>query len=101
MGGEFGRRRKGVFFENISPVTGQPFTEIARSTAEDVDLALDAAHGAKRSWGRTSATERANILNKIADRLDGNLQTLPAAPPWAQGNTAPRPLPPRPPPPAR
>src|SRR5260370_15641112 len=85
MGGEFGRRRKGVFFENISPVTGQPFTEIARSTAEDVDLALDAAHGAKRSWGRTSATERANILNKIADRLQDNLEMLAVAETWDHG----------------
>src|SRR5260370_39810849 len=92
MGGEFGRRRKGVFFENISPVTGQPFTEIARSTPEDVDLALDAAHGAKRSWGRTSATERANILNKIADRLGDNPQVPPVREAAANRHPAPGPL---------
>src|SRR2546421_5801481 len=85
IGGEFVPPAKGDFFENISPVTGQPFTEIARSTAEDIDLALDAAHGAKRSWGRTSATERANILNKIADRLEDNLEMLAVAETWDNG----------------
>src|SRR5256884_8106452 len=85
MGGEFVPPAKGDFFENISPVTGQPFTEIARSTAEDIDLALDAAHGAKGSWGRTSVTERANILNKIADRLEDNLKMLAGAETWDNG----------------
>src|SRR6266852_2257003 len=85
IGGEFVPPSKGVFFENISPVTGQPFTEIARSTAEDIDLALDAAHGAKRGWGRTSATERANILNKIADRLENNLEMLAVDETWDNG----------------
>ena len=69
----------------VADERGQPFTEIARSTAEDIDLALDAAHGAKRSWGRTSATERANILNKIADRLEDNLEMLAVAETWDNG----------------
>src|SRR6266852_7465354 len=85
IGGEFVPPSKGVYFENISPVTGEPFAEIARSTAEDIDLALDAAHGAKRGWGRTSATERANILNKIADRLEDNLEMLAVAETWDNG----------------
>jgi aldehyde dehydrogenase len=85
IGGEFVPPAKGDFFENISPVTGQPFTEIARSTAADIDLALDAAHGAKRSWGRTSVTERAIILNKIADRLEDNLEMLAVAETWDNG----------------
>src|SRR5690348_15056337 len=85
IGGEFVPPSKGEFFENISPVTGQPFTAIARSTAEDVDLALDAAHGAKRGWGRTSVTERAIILNKIADRLEDNLEMLAVAETWDNG----------------
>ena len=85
IGGEFVPPSKGEFFENISPVTGQPFTAIARSTAEDVDLALDAAHGAKRGWGRTSVTERAIILNKIADRLEDNLELLAVAETWDNG----------------
>jgi aldehyde dehydrogenase len=85
IGGEFVPPSKGVYFENISPVTGRWFTEIARSTAEDVDLALDAAHGAKGAWGRTSPAERANILNKIADRIDANLESLAVAETWDNG----------------
>src|SRR5579859_6726460 len=85
IGGEFVAPGKGEFFGNISPVTGQPFTEIARSTAEDIELALDAAHGAKRGWGRTSVTERAVILNKIADRLEDNLEMLAVAETWDNG----------------
>ncbi len=85
IGGEFVPPSKGVYFENISPVTGRWFTEIARSTAEDVELALDAAHGAKGAWGRTSPAERANILNKIADRIDANLEALAVAEAWDNG----------------
>jgi aldehyde dehydrogenase len=85
IGGQFVPPSKGQYFENISPVMGQPFTEIARSTAEDVELALDAAHGAKRAWGRTSVTERANILNQVADRLEASLEMLAVAETWDNG----------------
>jgi aldehyde dehydrogenase len=85
IGGEWVPPAKGVYFENITPVTGRWFTEVARSTGEDVELALDAAHGAKRSWGRTSTTERANILNKIADRIEANLESLAVAETWDNG----------------
>jgi aldehyde dehydrogenase len=85
IGGEFVPPSKGGYFENPSPVNGQPFTEVARSTAEDIDLALDAAHGAKYSWGRTSAAERAVILNKIADRIESNLELLAVAETWENG----------------
>jgi aldehyde dehydrogenase len=85
IGGEFVPPSKGQYFENISPITGRPFTEIARSTAEDVELALDAAHGAKRAWGRTSTTERANILTKIADRIEASLEMLAVAETWDNG----------------
>jgi len=64
---------------NTTPVTGKVFCEVARSSAADVELALDAAHNAKAAWGRTSTTERANILNKIADRIEANLPMLAAA----------------------
>src|SRR5882757_6583773 len=74
IGGEFRPPVKGQYFSNPSPITGQPLCEIPRSTAEDIELALDAAHKAAPAWGKTSATERANILNKIADRLESNLE---------------------------
>ena len=85
IGGEFVPPSKGGYFENPSPVNGKPFTEVARSTAEDIELALDAAHGAKHSWGRTSAAERAVILNKIADRIEANLEALAIAETWENG----------------
>jgi aldehyde dehydrogenase len=85
IGGEFVPPVKGNYFENPSPVNGHTFTEIARSTSEDIELALDAAHGAKHSWGLTSAAERAGILNKIADRIEANLQMLAVAETWENG----------------
>src|ERR1017187_8988460 len=85
IGGEFVPASKGGYFENPSPVNGKTFTEIARSTGEDIELALDAAHGAKRSWGRTSAAERSVILNKIADRIESNLEMLAVAETWENG----------------
>src|SRR5690625_4084066 len=71
IGGEYVPPTNGNYFENVSPVTGEVFCEIARSTKEDVELALDAAHKAKEEWGKTSVAERANMLNKIADRKIG------------------------------
>ena len=65
IGGEFVPPVGGQYFENPTPVTGQTFTEIARSTGEDIERALDAAHGAKLSWGRTSAAERAGSTFEI------------------------------------
>jgi aldehyde dehydrogenase len=85
IGGEFVRPAKGQYFANPSPVTGHPFTEIARSTAEDVERALDAAHGAKHAWAHTSPAERANILNKIADITEQNLELLAISETWDNG----------------
>jgi aldehyde dehydrogenase len=85
IGGEWVAPVKGQYFENITPVTGKPFTEIARSTAEDVDKALDAAHAAKDAWGKTSAAARSVILNQIADRIEANLQDLAIAETWENG----------------
>ncbi|MGB4857517.1 MAG: aldehyde dehydrogenase family protein [Candidatus Dechloromonas phosphoritropha] len=67
---------KGAYFDVISPVNGKPFTQAARSTAEDIDLALDAAHAAFPKWGKTDAATRSNILLKIADRMEANLELL-------------------------
>ena len=85
IGGEYVPPAKGQYFENPSPVTGENFTEIARGTSDDVEKALDAAHGAADAWGRTSAAERANILNKIADRIEDNLERIAVAEAWENG----------------
>jgi aldehyde dehydrogenase len=74
--GAFRAPVRGQYFSNPTPITGQHLCDVARSTAEDVELALDAAHKAAPAWGRTSATARAIILNKIADRLEENLEAL-------------------------
>jgi len=79
IGGTFVPPVKGQYFPNVSPLIGQPFTEVARSSAEDVEQALDAAHAARESWGRTSVAERATILNKIADRMEAKLSVLATA----------------------
>jgi aldehyde dehydrogenase len=76
IGGEYVPPVSGQYFTNPTPITGQPLCEVARSTAADVDRALDAAHAAAMSWNHTSPTYRANILNKIADRLEENIETL-------------------------
>ena len=85
IGGEYVPPASGEYFENVSPVTGKVFTKIARSNKEDVEKALDAAHAAKDAWGKTSVAERANILNKIADRMEENLEMLAVAETWDNG----------------
>ena len=70
------RRCAAQYFDNLSPISGKVLCQVARSTAEDIELALDAAHAAKDAWGRASATERSNVLLKIADRIEANLSTL-------------------------
>ena len=76
IGGQWTPPVKGQYFDNVTPITGQVYTQAARSTAEDVELALDAAHAAAASWGSSSAQERAGILLKIADRIDAHLDKL-------------------------
>ena len=76
IGGKWVAPVKGQYFDVITPITGKPFTKAARSSAEDIELALDAAHAAADKWGKTAIAERANILLKIADRLEQNLELL-------------------------
>ena len=76
IGGQFVAPVKGEYFDNVSPVDGQVFTQAARSTKEDVELALDAAHAAFPSWSKTSPANRSGILNKIADTIEANLAQL-------------------------
>ncbi|WP_260602928.1 aldehyde dehydrogenase family protein, partial [Pseudomonas aeruginosa] len=85
IGGEFVPPVKGQYFTNTSPVNGQPIAEFPRSTAEDIDEALDAAHAAAEAWGRTSVQERSNILLKIADRIEQNLELLAVTETWDNG----------------
>jgi aldehyde dehydrogenase len=79
IGGKWVAPVKGEYFDVITPITGKPYTKAARSSAEDVELALDAAHAAADKWGKTSTTERANILLKIADRIEANLELIATA----------------------
>ena len=76
IGGQWVAPVEGRYFDNLSPVTGQKVCEIARSQAADIELALAAAHKAKDAWGRTSPTERSNMLLKIADRMEEKLALL-------------------------
>ncbi|TXI09588.1 MAG: aldehyde dehydrogenase family protein, partial [Novosphingobium sp.] len=76
IGGKWVAPVKGAYFDNISPVTGQVVCQVARGTAEDIELALDAAHAAKDAWGKASTTDRSNILLKVADKMEANLDLL-------------------------
>jgi len=79
IGGKWVAPVKGEYFDVISPITGKTYTKAARSSAEDVELALDAAHKAADAWGKTSYTERSNTLLKIADRIEANLALIATA----------------------
>ncbi|HMV53959.1 MAG TPA: aldehyde dehydrogenase family protein [Rhodocyclaceae bacterium] len=76
IGGKWVAPVKGEYFDVITPISGKVYTKAARSTAEDIELALDAAHAAADKWGRTAPAERAAVLLKIADRLEQNLEAL-------------------------
>ena len=85
IGGDWKAPVDGEYFDNPTPVTGQTFCRIPRSKAADIELALDAAHAAKTAWGKTSVAERAVILNRIADRMEDNLEKLAVAEAWENG----------------
>jgi aldehyde dehydrogenase len=83
--GEYVKPSSGEYFENVTPVTGKVFCEIARGNEADINKALDAAHAAAPAWGKTSATARSIILNKIADRIEANLESIAVAETWDNG----------------
>jgi len=85
IGNEWVKPAKGRYFTETTPITGEAYTEVARGTAEDVETALDAAHGAAKSWGKTSVVERSRLLMKIADRMEQNLELLALAETWGNG----------------
>ena len=76
IGGRWVEPASGQYFDNTSPVDGKVFTSVPRSNAQDIELALDAAHAARAAWGKASTTERSNVLLKIADRIEQNLDLL-------------------------
>ncbi|GAB94868.1 aldehyde dehydrogenase [Kineosphaera limosa] len=85
IGGEWVEPVRGQYFENTTPVTGQVFTQIPRSTAEDIDKALDAAHAAAPAWGTTPPAQRALVLHRIADRIEQHLQDIAVCETWDNG----------------
>jgi aldehyde dehydrogenase len=85
IGGQWVEPVNGQYMDNISPVNGQVFCQVPRSDAADIEKALDAAHAAKAAWGKTSVTARSNILLKIADRIEANLEKLAVAETWDNG----------------
>ncbi|MDU0478611.1 aldehyde dehydrogenase family protein [Staphylococcus chromogenes] len=85
IGGQWTAPVNGKYMENLSPVNGEVFCEVPRSDAADVEKALDAAYAAKNEWGKRSATQRAQILNAIADRIEQNLEKLAVAETWDNG----------------
>jgi len=85
IGGEWVAPKEGKYFENLSPVNGKVFAEYARSTSADVDAALDAAHRAAKTWGKTSVAARADVLMKIAAKMEENLELLAVSETWDNG----------------
>jgi aldehyde dehydrogenase len=85
IGGKWTAPSSGEYFDNVTPVTGQVMCQIARSNAADVERALDAAHAAKAAWGKTSTTERGRMLEKIAQRIEENLEMLATIETWDNG----------------
>ena len=85
IGGRWVEPKKGAYTVDLTPATGRPITEVPKSTAEDVELALDAAHAAKDAWAETSTTERSRVLNAIADAIDANREMLAVAESWENG----------------
>ncbi|ORT48602.1 aldehyde dehydrogenase [Vibrio sp. qd031] len=85
IGGEWVKPVEGQYFDNPSPVNGQPYCKVARSGEKDITLALDAAHAVRESWANTSVGERSNILLKIADRIEANLEELAIIETWENG----------------
>jgi len=85
IGGKWVAPVNGRYFDNITPINGRKICEIPRSDEADIEAALDAAHAAREAWGRTSTTHRSLVLNKIADRMEENLQRLATAETWDNG----------------
>jgi aldehyde dehydrogenase len=85
IGGAWVAPVQGEYYTNLTPITGQMLCEVASSSSQDIELALDAAHDAKGAWGKMSVQARANLLNRVADRMEQNIDLLAAAETWDNG----------------
>ncbi len=85
IGGRWVAPLAGRYFDNVTPVTGEVLCQVARSDASDVERALDAAHAARAAWGRTSVAERGRMLERIAQRMEDNLELLATVETWDNG----------------
>lgn len=85
IGGQWTAPVEGQYFEDLSPVNGKPFTEVARGSAADIELALDAAWKAFETWGKTSPADRSNLLLNMASIMEENLESLAVAETWENG----------------
>ncbi|WP_025122227.1 MULTISPECIES: aldehyde dehydrogenase family protein [unclassified Serratia (in: enterobacteria)] len=85
IGGTWVAPVQGEYYTNLTPITGQTLCEVASSSTQDIELALDAAHDAKGAWGKMSVQARANLLNRVADRMEQNIDLLAAAETWDNG----------------
>jgi aldehyde dehydrogenase len=85
VGGHWVPPVHGEYVENLTPATGEPFTEVPKSTPEDIELALDAAHAAREAWAEMSTTERSRILNRVADAIEEHVDLLAVAESWENG----------------
>ncbi len=85
IGGAWVAPAEGRYRGNVTPVTGETFTEVADSTPADVETALDAAHAAKDAWAHRSPTERSAVLLAVADAMEEHLEELAVAETWDNG----------------
>src|ERR1700727_2305012 len=85
IGGHWIAPTTGEYRQNLTPSTGEPFCEVAHSGAQDIELALDAAHAAKDEWGERSPADRAALLNHVADAIEENLEMLAVAESYENG----------------
>lgn len=94
IGGHWVAPVDGEYRANLTPATGQPICDVAHSGAQDIELALDAAHAARETWGETSTTQRSKVLNAVADAIEENLEMLAVAESWENGKPVRETLPP-------
>jgi aldehyde dehydrogenase len=85
IGGKWLPPAAGKYRVNLAPATARPICQVADSTPEDIGTALDAAHAAKDGWARTSAAERARVLNAVADAIDEHAEMLAVTESWENG----------------